>query len=104
MEVRADVFAAISAPARREIIARLSAGEMPVTQLAESFPMTLSAISQHLGVLKDAGLVSQRKEGRQRIYSLNAEPRREVSDWIGRYEPYWTDRLAKLGRYLEENP
>jgi DNA-binding transcriptional ArsR family regulator len=99
-----DVFAAIAAPTRRAILQRLAGKEMPVLELAESFDMTLSAVSQHLGVLRDAGLVSQRKAGKQRIYSLNPEPLRTVAAWVQFYEPFWNDKLAALGEYLEKNP
>jgi DNA-binding transcriptional ArsR family regulator len=97
-----NVFSAISAPARRDILARLSGGEMPVQQLAESFAMTLPAVSQHLSVLREAGLVSVRKDGRQRIYKLNAEPLKDVAAWVQDYEKFWTGKLAALGEYLKE--
>jgi DNA-binding transcriptional ArsR family regulator len=99
-----DVFAAIAAPARRAMLAKLAGGEMPVMELAESFDMTLSAVSQHLGVLRDAGLVSPTRRGRQRVYRLNPEPLRAVAEWLKFYEPFWIDRLNQLGQYLEENP
>jgi DNA-binding transcriptional ArsR family regulator len=99
-----DVFAAIAAPTRRAILQRLAHREMPVLELAETFDMTLSAVSQHLGILRDAGLVSQTKAGRQRIYRLNPEPLRTVAEWVQAYEPFWNDKLAALGEYLEKNP
>ena len=99
----ADVFSAISAPTRRAILARLSEREMPVLELAESFDMSLPAVSQHLGVLKGAGLVSVRKAGRQRIYKLQAKPLKDVADWVQHYEQFWNDKLAALGEYLKEN-
>lgn len=102
--VQTDVFSAISAPARRAILSRLAEREMPVLELAESFQMSLPAVSQHLGVLRDAGLVSVRKAGRQRIYRLNAEPLKDVAEWVQSYEKFWTDKLAALGDFLKENP
>jgi len=99
-----DVFSAVAAPARRAILSRLAEREMPVLELAESFEMTLPAVSQHLSVLRDAGLVDVRKAGRQRIYRINAEPLRAIADWVQSYERFWTDKLAALGEYLEENP
>ena len=98
------MFGAISASNRREILLMLSKREMPVTELADAFDMTMSAVSQHLSILRDAGLVDLRKEGRKRIYHLTPEPLSEVADWIEFYKPFWTDRLEKLGQYLEENP
>lgn len=97
-----DVFAAISAPARREIMQMLSHRDIPVTEIAESFDMSMSAVSQHLTVLKSAGLVTQIRAGRQRIYHLNPEPLQEVADWLTFYEPFWKQRLDDLGRYLDE--
>jgi DNA-binding transcriptional ArsR family regulator len=99
-----DVFSAISAPARRAIMARLSQREMPVQELAESFSMTLSAISQHLSVLRSAGLVTTRKAGRQRIYRLTPAPLREVAEFVATYEEFWSDKFADLREYLDENP
>jgi DNA-binding transcriptional ArsR family regulator len=96
-----DVFAAIAAPARRAMLQMLARRETPVMELAESFDMTLSAVSQHLAILRDAGLVSQRKNGRQRLYRLNPEPLRAVSEWLEFYEPFWTDRLGRLGEFLD---
>jgi DNA-binding transcriptional ArsR family regulator len=77
---------------------------MPVAKLAENFDTTLSAVSQHLAILREAGLVHQRKQGKQRLYSLNPEPLRRVADWLDFYQPFWTEKLDNLGRYLEENP
>ena len=71
-------------------------------ELAKTFDMTLSAVSQHLAVLRSAGLVDQRKQGRQRVYRTNPEPLRQVADWLQVYEPFWTGRLQELGRYLDE--
>jgi DNA-binding transcriptional ArsR family regulator len=98
-----DVFSAISAPARRAILAQLAGKEMPMQKLAESFEMTLPAVSQHLAVLRAAGLVSVRKDGRQRIYKLNPGPLRDVAEWVQEYEKFWTGKLAGLGEYLKEN-
>src|SRR5256714_9624662 len=97
-----DGLWATSAPARRAILARLSEHEMRMQKLAESFEMSLPAVSQHLAVLRDAGLVSVRKAGRQRIYTLNAEPLKDVATWVQEYEKFWTGKLAALGEYLKD--
>lgn len=99
----ADVFVAIADPTRRALLDRLRLGEQPVKQLAEPFAMSLPAISQHLQVLCEAGLVQMRKAGRQRLYRLNPEPLKQISDWITDYEQFWQDKLDALGNYLEEN-
>jgi DNA-binding transcriptional ArsR family regulator len=98
-----DVFSAIAAPARRGMLARLAQGDMPVLELAESFDMSVSAVSQHLSVLRSAGLVSTLKAGRQRIYKLNPEPLRAVADWAQSYEQFWNEKLVALGEFLEES-
>ncbi len=101
---QADVFSAISAAPRRAMMQMLSAGEMPVMELASSFDMTLSAVSQHLSVLRDAGLVAIRRDGKRRLYRLNAEPLQQIAEWLEFYEPFWKTRLTDLGQYLEDNP
>lgn len=100
----ADVFQAIADPTRRQILARLAGGEQPLTEIARPFDVTLSAISQHLRVLRAVGLVRVRPVGRERWYALNADPLREVAVWAGSYERFWTERLAALGDYLENEP
>ena len=99
----ADIFQAIADPTRRALLDRLRAGEQPVKQLAEPFEMSLPAISQHLQILCNAGLVSQQRAGRQRLYRLNPIPLQQVSDWVVHYEPFWQQKLEALGAYLEEN-
>lgn len=99
----ADVFLAIADPTRRAILDQLRTGELPVKQLAEPFAMSLPAISQHLQVLCEVGLVQMRKAGRQRLYRLNPEPLKQVSDWVADYEQFWQEKLAALNNYLEEN-
>lgn len=98
----ADVFMAIADPTRRALLDRLRNGEQPVKQLAEPFAMSLPAISQHLQVLCEAGLVEMRKAGRQRLYRLNPEPLKEISEWIVNYEQFWQEKLNAFGNYLEE--
>jgi DNA-binding transcriptional ArsR family regulator len=99
-----DIFQAIADPTRRAILDRLRQGEQPVKQLAEPFEMSLPAISQHLQVLCAAGLVSQQKVGRQRVYRLNPEPLQQVADWVAYYEPFWQTKLDALGQYLNCTP
>jgi DNA-binding transcriptional ArsR family regulator len=100
----ADVFVAIADPTRRALLDKLCNGEQAVKELASPFAMSLPAISQHLQILCEAGLVEMRKSGRQRLYRLNPEPLKQVSDWINEYEQFWQDKLGALGNYLEENP
>lgn len=97
-----DVFFAIADPTRRSLLDQLRQGEQAVKQLAAPFDMSMPAVSQHLKVLCEVGLVSQRREGRQRFYRLNPEPLKQVSDWVSVYENFWQDKLASLGDYLEK--
>ena len=99
----ANVFTAIADPTRRAILDLLRQGEQSVKQIAKPFSMSLPAISQHLSILCEAGLVTQRKQGRQRFYCLNPEPLKQVSDWVNHYEQFWQEKLDVLGNYLEEN-
>jgi DNA-binding transcriptional ArsR family regulator len=96
-----DVFQAIADPTRRRLLELVSDGERPVNMLADAFPMSRPAISQHLRVLRQAGLVTERKVGRERRYRLRATPLREVRDWVRQYEWFWRERFDALGEYLE---
>lgn len=96
------MFAAIANPARREVLRLLrDDGPRPVTQLAEHFDMRRPSLSEHLKLLKDAGLVVERRDGRQRLYSLRPEPFRELADWLAPYERFWRERLAGLADLLD---
>jgi DNA-binding transcriptional ArsR family regulator len=79
----ADVFEAIASPVRRDILDLLRRGARPVHQLAASFAMSRPAVSQHLRVLREAGLVAEERVGRERHYQLDARPLRSVLDWAG---------------------
>lgn len=95
-----DVFGALADPTRRRLLELVAAGDQTVTSLAAPFAMTRPAISQHLRILREAGLVTERKRGRERYYRLRAAPLREVSTWIQQYEGFWQERLAALGEEL----
>ena len=95
------VFRAIGAPARRSILDLLCERERSVNELLEHFSMSQPALSQHLKVLREADLVSTRREGRCRYYSLSPEPLREVYDWVQHYEHFWDQKLNALGAYLD---
>lgn len=100
----ADVFHAIADPTRRRILDLLADREMPATAIAEPFEMSQPAVSQHLKVLRNAGLVTQQKAGRQRRYKLEPERLKQVYDWLAHYERFWTEKLTKLGQYLDSQP
>ena len=97
-----NAYEAIADPTRRRILDLLHDQEMAAGQLASHFPVSRPAVSRHLRVLRRAGLVSEDRRGRRRIYCLNATPLREVSSWVQRYERFWREGLGTLKRYLEE--
>ena len=93
-----DVFRAVADPTRRAILDRLRSAELSVSDLAGPFDMTQPAISQHLRILLDAGLVEAEQIGRQRLYKLNAQPLREVFQWSGLYRHLFIDPAGHAWR------
>ena len=97
------VFAALANSTRRELLRLLrDEGQQPVQHLADHFTMQRPSISEHLKVLRDVGLVSEHRQGRQRYYSLQGAPLRAVQEWLAPYERFWTDRIANLAVILAE--
>ncbi len=101
MDAAVDAFRAIGDPTRRAILDLLSERERSVSELVERFHISQPALSQHLRVLRDAGLVEPRKDGRRRVYRVEAAPLRAVYDWVAHYERFWDEKLGALGRYLD---
>ncbi len=98
---RADeVFGAISHPARRRMLDLLAGGERPVNEIACHFQMSRPAVSQHLRILLDAGLATERRDGRERRYRLAPRQLGPVRDWIAHYERFWDDHLQRLQEHL----
>jgi len=95
-------FAALADPTRRAILARLAAGETSVTELAKPFDMTLPGISKHLKVLERARLIERGKQAQWRPCRLQAEPLKEVADWVERYRRFWEESFDRLDEYLRE--
>jgi DNA-binding transcriptional ArsR family regulator len=96
-----DVFQAIADPTRRGLLRLLDNQEMPVTVISGHFPMTRTAVSKHLRILADAGLVTERKVGRETRYRLDPEPLLELKRWLAYYERYWENKLDALKRFVE---
>ena len=84
-----DVFSALASPVRRSLLDLLADGPHTVQELATHFDMRRPSVSEHLKVLKDSGLVHERRAGRHRIYGLDASPLRDMADWLRRYEKFW---------------
>lgn len=95
-------FAALADPTRRAILGRLAAGEATVNELAEPFAMTQPAISKHIKVLEQAGLVSRGRVAQTRPCKLETARLKEVSDWLDTYRSMWEDRFDRLGDYLNK--
>lgn len=96
------VFFALSDPTRREIVRRLAGGPTIVTELAKPFAMSLPAISRHLRVLQDSGLVVQDKKGRERRCLLNPKPLQEITDWSMECRDFWSRQFQSLEKFLSK--
>jgi DNA-binding transcriptional ArsR family regulator len=94
------VFGALSDPTRRAIVARLSAGETALSDLAQPFPMSLAAVSKHVRVLIAAGIVVQEKRGRTRYCRLDQEPLKDAGTWIASYTDFWRGQLDALAAHV----
>ena len=96
------VFNEIAEQQRREILVLLRAGEVPVNELAEELGMTQPGASKHLRVLREVGLVRDRKAGKQRLYGLDARKLRPVHEWTGGFERFWDESFDRLDEYVQD--
>lgn len=96
------MFEVLAEPRRREILDLLRVEERPVNDLVFRLGISQPAVSKHLRVLREAGLVDVRVDGQRRLYRLRAEPLREVDDWLTPYRAAWRDRLDALERHLDD--
>lgn len=97
-----DVFNAVAEPQRREILRLLSGGEQSVNQVTEALGVHQPQASKHLRVLKEVGLVDVRRDGRFRLYRLNARGLKPIHDWVGEFERFWNESFDRLDEYLRE--
>jgi DNA-binding transcriptional ArsR family regulator len=95
-------FAALADPTRRAILHRLSRGEASVSELTEPFDISMPAISRHLKVLEQAGLVQRTRHAQWRPVQLNAAPLAEVAGWVERYRRHWQNEFDRMDAYLAE--
>jgi DNA-binding transcriptional ArsR family regulator len=95
------VFQALADPSRRAIFEVLTRGEAAVKDLTARFDISQPAVSQHLAALKEAGLVSGRREGRRVYYRVESKGMKPLIDWISHYRAFWTDHIGRLERLLE---
>jgi len=99
-EYKPDIFGAISHPARRHMLDLLAETDRSVNAIAGHFQMSRPAVSQHLRILLDAGLVTEQRHGRERRYHFVPEQLAPVRDWLAQYERFWDDRLGRLQKLL----
>jgi DNA-binding transcriptional ArsR family regulator len=97
-------YAALAEPHRRQILDLLREGERPVGDLVDRLQLSQPGVSKHLKVLREAGLVAARIDGKRRLYTLRPQPLAEVDAWLEPYRTFWSGRLDALERHLEENP
>jgi DNA-binding transcriptional ArsR family regulator len=97
-----DPFNAVAEPKRRQVLEVLGEQELSVNELVERLGWNQPMVSKHLGVLKEVGLVSERRAGRQRLYRVNAERLKPIYDWVAPFERYWSERYDRLDDVLED--
>jgi DNA-binding transcriptional ArsR family regulator len=95
-------FGALSDPTRRAILARLAEGDAGVLDVAAPFPMSQPAVTKHLGVLEQAGLISRHRLARRRMCHLEPQRLKQLSDWVGSYREFWEESFGRLDELLEE--
>ena len=100
METRRDVFQAIADPTRREIIDLLAEKSLNLNAIAEHFDITRPAISNHIKILHECGIIEIEQVGRERICKIQPGQLRKISDWIGRYEDLWLQKIESFEKYL----
>ena len=99
--MRRDVFQAIADPTRRDIIGLIAAKPQTVNEVADTFSISRQAISKHLKILTECGLVTVKQDGRERFCTAKLKSLNEVSDWIDKYRKHWEDRFEALDNYLD---
>src|ERR1700722_12803263 len=100
--MRRDVFQAIADPTRREIINLISHNSLNLNSVAENFDISRPAISKHIKILTECGLIEIKQQGRERFCEAKLETLNEVSDWVEQYKQFWTAKLDSLEIYLDE--
>ncbi len=97
-----DPFNAVAEPKRRQLLDALAGKELSVNELVDALNWTQPMVSKHLSVLKEVNLVSERKEGRFRVYRVNPNPLKEIQNWVNQFQQYWLNNLDNLDDYLTE--
>ncbi|MEP3247455.1 MAG: metalloregulator ArsR/SmtB family transcription factor [Sneathiella sp.] len=97
-----DVFKALADPTRRQILGQLARGDAYVSELAEPYDMSLAAISRHVQILANAGLMDRVREGKSIRCRLNPAPMKEISAWADHYTQFWQQKFASFGQFVDE--
>ncbi len=100
--IEAEIFRALADPTRRAVYERLAGGEMSVSELRTGMSVSQPAVSQHLAVLRSAGLVSERRAGRNAYYRVDPQGLEPLLGWIERYRAFWPDRIERLKAVLKD--
>lgn len=95
------IFSALADPTRRAVLDLLRHGSRPAGQIACAFPISRPAISKHLRLLRRARLVQERRQGRLRVYELDARPLKAIDSWLGSYRTFWQSNLSSLKHFIE---
>ncbi|MEW9108348.1 ArsR/SmtB family transcription factor [Cytobacillus gottheilii] len=101
--VKHDVFQAIADPTRREVLRLLANEELPISKISDHFPISRTAVAKHLHILSEAQLVTGKRIGREKIYTLHPEPLTEVQQWLSYYEQFWHNKLSILKHIVESD-
>lgn len=96
------MFLALADPTRRAIVTRLTRGEAGVMELAAPFDMSQPAVSKHLRVLENAGLISRHRDGQRRPCRLEPQRLKQLADWVGSYRQFWEESFQRLDQYLDD--
>ena len=97
-----DPFNAVAEPKRRQVLETLGTRELSVSEIVERLGWTQPMVSKHLGVLKQVGLVKERRVGRRRLYRVNAERLKPIYDWVSPFERFWSERFDRLDEVLQD--
>lgn len=95
------VFFALADPTRRAVLARIAVGELTVTAIAAPFAMSLAAVSKHIRVLEEAGLLKRSRQGREHRLQLVAQPLQAAAEWVNQYDRFWTEHLDHIKEQAE---
>jgi DNA-binding transcriptional ArsR family regulator len=104
METRRDVFQAIADPTRREIINLLARQSLNLNAVADNFHISRPAVSKHVRILSECGLILITQQGRERCCEANFKKLREVSDWVDQFKVFWNQKLDALDEFITKNP